>query len=303
MTTVTAFDVIIIGGSYAGLSAAMALGRSLKKTLVIDSGKPCNAQTPHSHNFLTHDGETPQAISQQARKQIAQYPHVRLLNDTVTQGHRTAAGFAITTLTGETFTASKLIFATGIKDLLPKIPGFAECWGISVIHCPYCHGYEYHNQATGILANGERAFHLAGLVHNLSTDLRILTNGKAQFTPEQYAILQRHGIPVVTSEITTIVHQQGMLQQVQLKDGHTLPLRALYAAVPFEQHSDIPASLGCTLTEQGHIQVDSFYNTTVSGIFACGDSVSPMRSVAQAVATGNMTGAMVNKALTDERFL
>src|SRR5690606_25607991 len=148
-------DVVIIGGSYAGLSAAMALGRSMREVLVIDSGKPCNAQTPHSHNFLTQDGRTPYEIAAIGRDQLSAYPSVKIVNDIATSGRRTDSGFAIDLASGETVSARKLIFTTGVRDQLPTIPGVDECWGISVIHCPYCHGYEYWRQQTSVLADGE----------------------------------------------------------------------------------------------------------------------------------------------------
>src|SRR5690606_19368783 len=146
---------IIIGGSYAGLSAAMALGRSLRKVLIIDAGKPCNRQTPHSHNFITQDGKTPAEISSIARAQVAQYETVTFLSGFAVEGKKTNSGFEIKTEKGEIFESKKLILATGVKDIMSEIPGFAECWGISVIHCPYCHGYEVRNEKTGILANGD----------------------------------------------------------------------------------------------------------------------------------------------------
>src|SRR5687768_10310843 len=186
------FDVIIIGGSYAGLSAAMALGRSLKKVLIIDSGLPCNRQTPHSHNFITQDGETPAAIAGKARSQVLQYKTVELLNDLATSGIKTEDGFVISTAGNRRFFAKKLVFATGIKDTMPDISGFAESWGISLVHCPYCHGYELRNQKTGIMANGERAFHLASLVSNLTNDITILTSGQPDFSSEQIEKLSRH---------------------------------------------------------------------------------------------------------------
>lgn len=130
------FDVIIIGGSYAGLSAAMALGRSLRTVLVIDSGLPCNKQTPHSHNFITQDGETPSAIAEKAKAQVLHYHTALFHNGLAISGTKTSSGFEITTQQGDIFQAKKLIFASGIKDIMPDIKGFADCWGISVIHCP-----------------------------------------------------------------------------------------------------------------------------------------------------------------------
>ncbi|MBL7931401.1 MAG: NAD(P)/FAD-dependent oxidoreductase, partial [Bacteroidia bacterium] len=152
------FDVIIIGGSYSGLAAGLALGRALRKVLIIDSGLPCNRQTPHSHNFITHDGKTPAEISRMARGQVEKYETVTFLESTVIDGAKVGKGFEIKTEKGEVFKATKLIFATGIRDQMPDIEGFSECWGITAIHCPYCHGYEVWNQITGILANGAFAY-------------------------------------------------------------------------------------------------------------------------------------------------
>lgn len=302
MTAPTYHDVIIIGGSYAGLSAAMALGRSLRHVLIIDSGLPCNRTTPHSHNFLTQDGEKPAVIAQKAMEQVLQYPTVQFLDDLALSGTKTDKGLEINTQSGKSFRAKKLVVATGIKDNLPEIKGFDACWGISVIHCPYCHGYEYRNQQTGIMANGERAFHLASLVHNLTDNLTIFTSGKADFTAEQRAKLNKHKIAVIEAEIAEIAHEKGHIRQVLFKDGHKKDFSAVYAAVPFRQHSDIPLDLGCVLTEQGHLQVDMFQRTSVPGIYACGDNSMMMRSVANAVYSGNITGAMVNKDLVDEQF-
>lgn len=296
------FDAIIIGGSYAGLSAAMALGRSLRKVLIIDSGLPCNRQTPHSHNFITQDGEEPAAIAAKARTQVMAYDTVQFISDLAVIGKKAANGFIITTQKGNEFLAKKLIFATGIKDLLPDIKGLSECWGISVIHCPYCHGYEFRHQHTGILANGDKAYHLASLVRNLTDKLTVLTAGKADFNDDQIAKLDKHNIKIMTSAIAEIKHEAGHVKHVVFKDGTEAEFGAVYAAVPFVQHSEIPVALGCELTEHGYIKVDDLQRTTIEGIFACGDNSSPMRSVANAVYRGNLTGAMVNKILVDDLF-
>lgn len=298
----TEFEVIIIGGSYAGLSAAMTLGRSLRKVLVIDSGKPCNATTPHSHNFLTQDGKPPAAIAAVGKQQVEQYKTVQFYNGLATQGIKNGNGFQIITQAGDTFKAPKLIFATGIADKLPAVKGLADCWGISVIHCPYCHGYEYRSMKTGILANGDAAFHYAQLVNNLTKDLVIFTNGSATFTSEQVEKLKKHSINIIETGIAGLEHKNGHISSVKLDDGSQISLSAMYARVPFVQHSDIPVSLGCELTEQGYIKVNELQKTTVPGIFACGDNSGAMRAVANAVATGNFSGAVVNKELTEEQF-
>lgn len=298
----SAFEVIIIGGSYAGLSAAMSLGRSLRKVLIIDGGTPCNRQTPHSHNFITQDGEKPAVIAEKAKAQVLKYSTVTFLNDFALSGKKTENGFSLTTQSGQEFSAKKLIFATGIKDQMPNIKGFAECWGISVVHCPYCHGYELKNLKTGIMANGDKAVHLASLVNNLTDNITVYTNGKVELKPEQISKLNSRNIKIVETPITEIEHDKGHIRNIIFNDGSKTNIEALYAAVPFTQHSDIPVSLGCELTEMGHLKVDFFQATNIKGVYACGDNSHMMRSVATAVYTGNLCGAMVNKELTEEQF-
>lgn len=296
------FDVIIIGGSYSGLAAAMALGRALKQVLVIDSGEPCNRQTPHSHNFITHDGTPPKEIAMLAKRQVEMYSTVAFFNGIATNGLKTANGFEIQVATGGTFYAGKLIFATGIKDIFPAIEGFAACWGISVLHCPYCHGYEVRHEKTGILANGETGFEFSRLISNWANDLTLFTNGVSTLTAEQTARLEKNEIRIVDKEIERLEHADGYIQNILFKDGTKSFIKAMYAPVPFEQHCSIPATLGCELTNEGYIKTDAFNKTTVDGIYACGDNVTRIRTVANAVAMGTATGMMVNKETILERF-
>lgn len=302
MTNSNNFDVIIIGGSYAGLSAAMALGRSVRNVLIIDEGQPCNRQTPHSHNFLTQDGSTPAEISSLARQQVGKYETVSFHQGLAVKARKTDTGFEIKTQADEVFSAKKVVLATGIKDLLPEIDGFLECWGISVVHCPYCHGYEIRNEETGILADGDAAMHYAPLVNNLTETLKIFTNGKSVLTTEQRQKLESHNIKVVETEINRFEQSNGKIERIIFKDGTSSSLKALYARVPFIQHIDIPQQLSCEMTDQGFIKTNEFQQTTVSGVFACGDNSTPMRSVANAVASGNFAGAAINRELCEEQF-
>ena len=298
----TTFDVIIIGGSYSGLSAAMALGRALRKVLVIDSGNPCNKQTPHSHNFLTNDGITPKEITSLAKQQVQQYPTVRLLNGFATRGIKTANGFTIQTEAGALFSSRKLIVATGIKDTMPPIPGFAESWGISVLHCPYCHGYEVRNQPTGILADGDTGVELSSLISNWTKDLMLYTTGPTSLTDEQKAKLEKNQIGIVETEINRLDHTHGYINNIVFIDGSKAPIKAIYARLPFVQHSSIPQELGTELTQDGFIKIDNAHRTSVQGLYACGDNTTKMRTVANAVAMGTTAAFMVNKELIEEDF-
>ncbi|WP_031527108.1 NAD(P)/FAD-dependent oxidoreductase [Dyadobacter crusticola] len=296
------FDVVIVGGSYAGLSAAMSLGRARWKVAVIDSGKPCNAQTPHSHNFITHDGAEPAAISAAARVQVLSYPTIEWIEDLAVTATGQNNAFTVETGSGQRITTKKILFATGIKDLLPPTPGLAECWGISVIHCPFCHGYEYSDQKTGILVNGETTLDFARLIRNWTPDLAIFTNGPAAFDAHTKTTLEQMGVPVHEQPVDRIVHENGYLTHLAFQDGSTAALTALYHRPPFEQHCKIPETLGVELTAQGHIALDGSQKTTVPGIYAAGDNTTMMRSVANAVAAGSFAGARLSHELISEQY-
>lgn len=296
------FDVIIIGGSYAGLSAAMSLGRSLRKVLVLDSGKSCNRSTPFSHNFITQDGKDPDLIRSEALEQVLRYPTVHYLSGKAVSAKKFESGFSLQTENGQSIISKKLVFASGIKDQLLEIPGFSECWGKTIIHCPYCHGYEFNGKKTGILASREKAMHLTPMVYNLTKDLHLLTQGDSDLENEDLLKFGRKGIQILDSPILKFENVNGILNGIQFKDGSFQEFDAVYAAIPFIQHSSIPQALGCELNEHGLIKINQFQETTVSGVFACGDNSSPLRSVANAVFAGNFTGAIVNKFLVDEEF-
>jgi len=294
------FDAIIIGGSYAGMAAAMSLGRAIRKVLVIDGGEPCNQQTPHSHNFLTQDGSTPAYITTIAKQQVLAYPTVRFLIGNVCSVWGNDGHFLVETTNGECFEAKKLLFATGIRDLMPMIKGFTDCWGISVIHCPYCHGYEYRGENTGLLMNGDMVLEKVKLISQWTKRVTVFTNGLVEIPSEHVEILTNLGVQIWDNVIDYLIHDKGYISKVVFTDGQEIPLTTLYAALPFEQKSELPQNLGCSLRDSGHLQVDQFQQTTVSGVFAAGDNATFMRSVASAVHAGTSAGAFINHALLSE---
>ena len=295
------YDVVIIGGSYAGLSAAMTLGRAIRKVLVIDSGKPCNQQTPHSHNFLTQDGNTPAAITTVSKSQVMAYPTVEFMYDQVILAGGEDNNFTVDTLGGQKINAKKLLFTTGVKDLLPAIKGFEQCWGISVIYCPYCHGYEYKGQPTGILGNGDAAFEFGRFINHWTDKLTIFTNGKSMITEEQQVQLVEMKINIIEEPVQQLQHLDGYLHALLLANGELCNLSALYARIPFEQHCKLPEELGCSLNEAGYLNVDEFNKTNVAGIYAAGDNSSMLRAVAGAVANGSKAAAMINHEMIVQR--
>jgi len=185
---------------------------------------------------------------------------------------------------------------------MPNIKGFAACWGITVIHCPYCHGYEVKGEKTGILANGDMAFHYAQMIQHWTKELTVFTNGRSTITTEQKAKLASYDIGIIEKKVESLAHQNGHLRQIVFDDNTTFELKAIYARPHFEQHCQIPQMLGCDMDEQGYIKVDAMQNTSVEGVFACGDCTTPFRSVANAVAGGNIAGAILNKKMIETTF-
>lgn len=298
----TEFDVIIIGGSYAGLSAAMALGRSLRKVLVIDSGDRCNKKVSQAHNFITQDGNSPKDIALKAKLEVQKYETVEFIDGLVMNGEKIDNLFVISLESGKKFQAKKLLFATGLKDIMPDLPGFSECWAVSVLHCPYCHGYEVKNEKLGILGNGLAGFDLAQLISNWSKELVVFTNGVSTFTREQRAKLEEHEIKVIENEISHFDHDEGKIKKVVFKDGSTESVKAVFARIPFDQKSNIPQKMGCELTEHNFIKVDDFLRTTIAGIYAVGDNSNFLRAISLVVASGTKAGVFINHELIAENF-
>ncbi|HIB38269.1 NAD(P)/FAD-dependent oxidoreductase [Mesonia sp.] len=296
------YEVIIIGGSFAGLSAAMALGRSLRKTLIIDGGEPCNRFTPEAHNFITHDGKKPSEISAMAKEQVLAYSSIKFEKGFAHKVEKKKDFFTVEVDNGENYTAKKIILATGVKDQLLDINGFKECWGKTIIHCPYCHGYEFKNEKTAILANTDDAYHLAGLVKNLTNELKILTNGHQNFTEDQLKKFEKNNIEIIQEPIIKFSQTEGNLEKVIFTNQEELTLKALYARIPFIQSSSIAEDLGCAFTEMGHIQVNFMQETSIDGVYAAGDNTIMLRSIANAVNAGNVAGAIVNMKLVEEEF-
>jgi len=296
------FEVIIVGGSYAGLSAAMTLGRSLRKTLIIDSGKPCNRFTPHSHNFITQDGNSPSKISSLAKGQVLKYPTVKFISDTVIDVINKGNFFEVYT-DSKKIQTKKILFASGIKDMLPDIKGFKECWGKSLLHCPYCHGYEVKEEKTGILANGDIGYDLFKLIQNWTEKLTILTNGPKEFTDEQIEIIKKFDVSVIEEKIKEIIHVKGQLEKVVFTNDTSINLNIIYSKVKFEHNISIPEKLGCEFSDDNYLSIDFQNKTNIKGVYAAGDNTSPLRTVARATSEGNKAGIFINKALIDEEII
>ncbi|GAB2468739.1 thioredoxin reductase [Hymenobacter qilianensis] len=249
---------------------------------------------------MTQDGETPAQLLALAKAQVLAYPTVTFLESFVTSLAQNESGFIVQTAEQVAFLARRVLLATGVKDLMPPIEGFGECWGKSVLHCPYCHGYEVHSQPLGLLGNGDAGYELVRLIQNWSKDLTLFTNGPSTLNEEQRQQVQQLGIPIMEAPIARIEHQNGLMQAIHLQDGSRVPLTAVFARVPFRQHSDLAEQLGCELTATGLIAVAEFGQTSVPGVYAAGDNSSPMRQLTMASASGVKAGSWINRELIDE---
>lgn len=302
-------DCVIVGGSYGGLSAALCLGRSLRQTVVIDEGLPCNRFTPHSQNFLTRDGFNPAEIASIGKQQIMdKYKTVEFQQDRVVSIQKKSTEneiypFEVKTASGNSMESKTLIISTGVTDIFPQdIPGFAECWGKSVIHCPYCHGYENKSQPTAIFMPKAKAIHMIPLVRNLASEVKVISDDT--FDENELALFEKNGVQVMPSPIQEIQHENGHLSAVMLKDGTELKVKALYAGIPFEVNAKniIQDELGCEFDEHGFVKVDGMQKTTVDGVYAVGDATTMFRTVANAVHGGNKAGALINMGLCQKEF-
>lgn len=292
-------DVIVVGGSFAGMSAAMQLARGQRQVVVIDAGRPRNRFAEASHGFFCLDGVTPAEIRQKAIDQLTRYPTVRVQGGQVTSANRETGGFSVVLDNGQTYSARKLILATGVRDEFPEIPGLAERWGKTVIHCPYCHGFELRNRKLGVLATSSLSAHQAGIIPDWGPTT-YFTQG--EFTPddEQLAFLNKRGVSIEHTAIVEVLGEAPSISGVRLADGRTVELEALYIGPKTQMASPLAQQLGCQF-EQGPmgpaVSIDDFKQTSVAGVFAVGDMSSKMHNATFASASGVMAGVSVHRAL------
>ncbi len=294
------FDAIVVGGSFAGLSAALILARARRAVAVIDSGLPRNRFAAHSHGVLGQDGIAGAELLRNAKAQLLDYPSVRWISDTVTGAQATVDGFAVATASGETWATRKLLLATGIADRLPALPGLAERWGHGVVHCPYCHGYEIGGGAIGLLGGHEKSVTMAALLADWG-QVTLFAHGMT-LQDEELARLQRRNVRIETSAVVALEGEAPALSAALLADGRRVDLRALF--VTAQQHMGTPLveQLGCDLEQSPLgvlIKVDAGKQTSVPGIYAAGDA-TVVGNISLASAEGVRAGVSLHHALVEE---
>lgn len=289
------YEVIIIGGSYAGLSAALQLGRARKNILVVDAGERRNRFASHSHGFLGQDGKAPGDIIAEARRQIERYPTIHWAEGRVTNAEGSFDDFVIEIDGNRRERAARLILATGVTDELPDIAGLKERWGSAVFHCPYCHGYELDQRRIGVIAASPLAIHPALMLPDWG-ETTFFTNGIFVPDAEQNALLSARGVRVEKERIREIAGHA----DVVLADGRSIALAGLFTQPKLRIASDWIEKLGCTVEEGpmgSSIVTDAVKQTTVRGIFACGDVARPAGSVALSVGDGAMAGTAAHRSI------
>ncbi len=292
------YDTIIVGGSFAGLSAALYLARARRTVCVLDTGAPRNRFAATSHGFFAHDGSEPKAMLATMRAQVAAYPTVRFLNVAAEDAVHDRDAFRVALANGEAVVGTTLLLAFGITDIMPELPGLAERWGRSVIHCPYCHGFEFSGKRLGVLNLSPMSIHQAALISEWGPTTFFLDGGAID--PDAATDLERRGVAIERSPLASLVGEGTSLSMVRLGDGREQALDALFIGPRNHFNSDIAESLGCGI-EAGPlgsiVAVDEMKATNVAGVYAAGDITRMAHTVTFACADGVMAALSIHRSL------
>ena len=298
------YDVVIVGGGAAGLSAATTLGRALRSVLVIDSGTPRNAPAAGVHGYLSRDGMNPWELLSIGRSEVLSYGGTVLDGEAVS-ARRTPDGFEVVLGDARRFSGRRLLVTTGLTDELPPIDGLREQWGNGVVHCPYCHGWEIRGQRIGVLGTGPLSAHQALLFRQWSPNITLFLNNTVEPTDEEWDKLAARSINVVDGAVASVDAIDGVLTGITLRQGSSFDLQALAVGTRMEARSALLESLG--LGSQVHpsgagrsVETDAMGATAVPGVYAGGNVSNLMAQVITAAAEGVMTGARINADLIDE---
>lgn len=294
-------DCAIIGGGPAGLSAALVVGRGRKQVIVFDDELPRNRVTQESHGFITNDGMTPFEIRRAGEADLQKYPNIKIKRSRIVDIQKKEERFTLLTHEGDRFEAKKIILATGLQDILPEIEGIHDVYGKTLFSCPFCDGWELKDKALALIAENQRALHMAKLLSNWTKDLIVFTNGHV-LAEEDKVLLTAHSIQVIDVPIVSIDHDNGQLRSLQLANGETVEREGGFVASEFKQSAPFAEKLGCQMTKNTGIETDILGRTTVSGVFACGDNLGGPAQLVLAAAAGSQAGMGVIHELVQEEF-
>lgn len=289
------YDIIVVGGSYAGMAAALQLLRARKSVLVIDAGQRRNRFSSHSHGFLGQDGVDPAEIARTARRQLEAYSTLEWVEGHAVSVEGERDSFTVKTAEGAAYRGRRILFATGVADVLPQIDGLTERWGKTIFHCPYCHGYELDQGRIGVIASGPMSIHQAELLTEWG-DITFLLNGTLTLEPKARLGLEQKGVTIEETTIERIESEADL----HLSDGRVLSFAGLFTVTTVKPSSALPQKTGCVQDETMmglQIQTDASKETSVPGIFACGDVALMPHSVSLAVGDGAMAGMQLHRSL------
>lgn len=293
------YDAIVVGGSFAGLSAAMQLVRARRPVLMVDAGQPRNRFSAAAHGFLGQDGIAPAEIRRIALAQLQAYPSFELVTGLATNAVKVEDLFQVALDDGRTVLGKRLILAIGVTDELPAIEGLAPLWGKSVLHCPYCHGYEIGGGPIGVLASSPLAAHQGMLLPDWGPTTVFVQPGVRFSEDEKWAIEGREA-RIETVPVARLLTRDGRLTAAELEDGRSVPIDALFVQTKVKPASDLAERLGAAMEEgpQGpHVKVEAWGDTSVPGLFAAGDAASPMHNASFASAAGVKAGISAHRSL------
>ena len=295
------FDVIIVGGGPAGLSAALVLGRCRHTVLVCDSGLYRNHVAHAMHGYLSRDGLPPAELRRIGREQLQPYG-VSILETEISHAVKRETCFELTTAQGEIFSARKLLLATGIIDNLPQLAGFDEFYGVSAFHCPYCDGWEQRDKRIVAYARGAEIAQFAFTLRDYTDDLILCTDGPAQLSEAERARLARHAIPLVEKTVASLAGQNGQLTHIVFDDGEQMARDTLFFHLGQKQRSRLAAHLGCKVSNEEGAQANDKCATNIPGLFIAGDATRDVQQVIVAAAEGTKAAFEINMALRDENY-
>ena len=296
------WDVVIAGAGPAGLSAALVLGRACRRVLLCDTGTPRSWASKEMHAFLSRDGIVPDRFRDISRREVLKYPGVKYSPVEVLGAERVPLGFLVKLAGGKTVRTRKLLIATGLFDVLPRIPGIDELFGYSVFQCPYCDGWEMRDRPTAVYGRGARGLQMARAMTAWCRDLVLCTDGRARYSPEQRAQLARNDIRIVEKRVARLEGSRGRLRAVVFEDGESLPRAALFFDTPSRPQSKLAESLGCQFDRDGGVLCGEYEATSVPGVFVAGNIIRDVQLSVVAAAEGARAAFGINRALTREDF-
>jgi thioredoxin reductase len=293
------FDVIVVGGGPAGLSAALVLGRCCRQVLVVDAGNPRNIRSHGVHGFISREGCKPAELLAMTRHQLEPYA-VKVREGTVMTVDREEDGFKVTLLDGSKANARKVLLASGVVDKLPPLNGIEDFYGTAVHHCPYCDGWEHRDGRIAVYGRGKGGAALALLMKTWSRDIVLCSHGPARLHAAERKDLKTHGIDVYEKTILRLEGTLGKLERIVFQDGSAIPRTALFFSTGNVQRSTLPHEIGCTLTPKGAVRTGRDQRSSCPGIFVAGDAAEDSHYVIVAAAEGAKAAMHINAELSAE---